>query len=421
MKITQLELHNFKGIQSLTLSLEESLTVFIGINGAGKSTILEALAISLSWVVARIRHAGAPGRGIQELDIHNNAPFALIKATTDSGEVWQLVKVRKGVPRPNENSELQHISTYAKNVQEQLSSSQQQCSIPVFVYYPVNRAVLDIPLRIRQTHEFSVLEAYDEALTSGANFRRFFEWFRHREDLENETRRDEKTDFMDKQLTAVRKALKEFLPDFEEFRVKRQPLRMIAIKQGSEIRIDQLSDGEKCLMAMIGDLARRLAIANPVLDNPLLGEGVVLIDEIELHLHPAWQRNFIAKLTQVFPHCQFVLSTHSPQVLGEIRGNCIRRLQVDKAGKIQCYATKQALGLDSAQILEELMNSSRRNSQTDKELKNIFVLIENEQFAEAKIAIATLKKRLNGDIPEIVDAEAWIAMLEAEVEEDQPV
>jgi predicted ATP-binding protein involved in virulence len=64
-----------------------------------------------------------------------------------------------------------------------------EVNLPVFVYYPVNRAVLDIPLRIREKHRFDLLSAYDESLTSGANFRTFFEWFREREDLENENLR----------------------------------------------------------------------------------------------------------------------------------------------------------------------------------------------------------------------------------------
>lgn len=208
------------------------------------------------------------------------------------------------------------------------------------------------------------------------------------------------------------------MPDFENLRVKRNPLRMIAMKHGSEIRIDQLSDGEKCLMAMIGDLARRLAIANPTLDDPLTGEGVVLIDEIELHLHPAWQRNFITKLIHVFSHCQFVLSTHSPQVLGEVPGSCLRILHREETGEIQCYTPKQALGLDSAEILEELMGSSRREKQTDKELNDIFVLIDQGRFAEAKTTIALLKEKLNGGIPEMVRAEGLIAMLESDIEGD---
>ena len=157
-------------------------------------------------------------------------------------------------------------------------------------YYPVNRAVLDIPLRIKERHSFDLLSAYSDSLTGGANFRAFFEWFREREDLENENRKyadqlikPEGYQFPDRQLEAVRAALMLFMPEFTNLTVRRNPLRMEVEKNGKTLRVNQLSDGEKCLMAMVGDLARRMAIANPVRPNPLEGEGIILIDEIDLH------------------------------------------------------------------------------------------------------------------------------------------
>ena len=78
----------------------------------------------------------------------------------------------------------------------------------------------------------------------------------------------------------------------------------------------QLSDGEKCTLALFGDIARRLAIANPSLDDPLQGDGVVLIDELELHMHTSWQRKVIFMLKKTFPNIQFIITTHSPQILG---------------------------------------------------------------------------------------------------------
>ena len=80
----------------------------------------------------------------------------------------------------------------------------------------------------------------------------------------------------------------------------------------------QLSDGEKCTLALFGDIARRLAIANPSLDDPLQGDGVVLIDELELHMHTSWQRKVISMLKKTFPNIQFIITTHSPQILGEV-------------------------------------------------------------------------------------------------------
>ncbi len=417
-KIDIIQLHNFRGIRRLDIDLD-NITIFVGNNGAGKSTILDAIAILLSWVIARVRHTGASGRLIQEIDIHNQAKYSLLKLQLGSAKnrdeivQWQLVKGRAGAPKPMESSELQNVSLYAKAIQNNLEQDQ---TLPTFVYYPVNRAVLDIPLQIRTKHFFdNPLEAHADALTSGVNFRHFFEWFRHREDFENERKLEQleqdTTIFIDKQLDAVRQALQHFLPDLAEFKVRRIPLRLSVKKRGIEIQVDQLSDGEKCLIAMIGDLARRLAIANPQANEPLKGFGVVLIDEIELHLHPAWQRNLIRQLAQTFPNCQFLLSTHSPQILGEVSGKNVRLLH-SKEGEVTCSTPDQALGLDSSEIIEELMNATKRDLDTTKDLSSIFNLIDEENFILARQEISRLKMRLNGSIPEIVRAEALIAMLD---------
>ena len=86
-------------------------------------------------------------------------------------------------------------------------------------------------------------------------------------------------------------------------------------KFGKEIRVDLLSDGEKCTLAMFGDLARRMALANPNLVNPLNGEGLVLIDEVELHMHPSWQRRILGVLKTIFPNIQFILTTDSKNIV----------------------------------------------------------------------------------------------------------
>ena len=85
---------------------------------------------------------------------------------------------------------------------------------------------------------------------------------------------------------------------------------LIITKDGLDIDVNQLSAGEKSVILLIADLAMRLTIANPSLENPLEGEGIVLIDEIDLHLHPQWQRNILPALLATFSKCQFIVTTH---------------------------------------------------------------------------------------------------------------
>ena len=83
---------------------------------------------------------------------------------------------------------------------------------------------------------------------------------------------------------------------------------------------------------MVGDLARRIAIANPALEDPLAGVGVVLIDEVDLHLHPGWQRHVVSALEETFPNCQFLVSTHSPQIVSHVAPERIWILERSTSG-----------------------------------------------------------------------------------------
>ena len=117
----------------------------------------------------------------------------------------------------------------------------------------------------------------------------------------------------DPQYFAVLHALEIFMPGYSNLRIQRKPrMRMMINKGKQQLDILQLSQGEKSLLALVGDIARRLAMMNPLLEDPLKGEGIILIDEIDLHLHPHWQRNIVRRLRETFPNCQFILTTHSP-------------------------------------------------------------------------------------------------------------
>ena len=183
---------------------------------------------------------------------------------------------------------------------------------------PVDRAIASVPVNLHKA-EPQIWDVYKDALSGNSNFRSFFEWYRRQEDIENEMIRDDSS-YRDHSLEAVRKAMATFFPDFSELRVRRRPRQAMIVKKGEQVvEFTQLSQGEKCYLSLVCDIARRLAIANPNMQNPLDGEGIILVDEIDLHLHPKWQSEIVSKLTSVFKNCQFFLSTHSPLVLSDIR------------------------------------------------------------------------------------------------------
>ena len=241
--------------------------------------------------------------------------------------------------------------------------------------------------------------------------RSFFEWF------EKKTRNkpeepgcllpNNTATYPDPQLEAVRKALSQFMPEFQNLTVRRSPLRMEVEKNGRTLTVNQLSDGEKCLMALIGDMARRLAIANPGHENPLEGKGIFLIDEIDLHLHPIWQQILVPRLNIVFPKCQFLITTHSPHVITHVPPENLFLLEMAKEGLILNEAS-ESYGKTVERVLEDLMGmDTTRPKQVDHDIKEIFRQINDGNLQQAKQAIQALEKSIGAD-PELIRANILI-------------
>jgi predicted ATP-binding protein involved in virulence len=415
MKVKQLSVQSFRGIGDLTIKFRETQpTVFIGVNGAGKSSILDCLAILLSHFVGRLRTSlgykrpsADARRFFEEQDVKKGREEVYAEVSTSlylwDEVTWSLTRRESKTVR--KDVELRPVIDY---IHERLDLV--EANLPLVVYYPVNRTVVEIPLGVSKEEILKNLEpikTYDGALTGKIDFSSFFAWFRQREDLENELRLVEDHRYRDNQLEVVRKAISSLLPDFDELRVRRSPLSMTISKQGQELIVNQLSDGEKCLLAMVGDLARRLAIANPGLADPLQGEGVVLIDEIELHLHPAWQREVIPALTRTFPNCQFIVTTHSPQVVSQVKPEGIYLLERTPQGVIARHP-ESSYGRDSNRILEDVMGVPERPQTIKDSLRQLFRLIEEGNLDSARQLQHQLEQQIGDDEPEFARADVLI-------------
>ncbi len=407
MRLNSINIEGFRGIPNLQLEFPKQVNVLVGVNGVGKSAVLDCTAILLSRLIGRIRSSAGTGRYFTHSDINNRRQW-----TRNEIEIafqgkplrWSVVKTRRGQQKQS-ISGLVDLRRDVELFRSKLAEDE-AARLPLAVYYPVNRAVLDIPLRIRKRHPFDRLAAYDQALSGEwSSFRVFFEWFREREDLENENRLD-RPEFRDSQLQAVRTATERFLAGFKGLKVRRSPLRMVVEQHGEELIVNQLSDGEKCTLAMAGDLARRMAIANPAMADPLQGEAVVLIDEIDLHLHPEWQRRIIAALTKTFPKCQFLLSTHSPPILGHLDSKSIWILQRTKSG-VSAKRPDDAYGQTTDRILEDIMGVPPRPKEVQNTLNKLFRAIERGEMMEAKQLLSHMQLKVGPD-PDLVKASVLI-------------
>ncbi|WP_201555720.1 AAA family ATPase [Psychrobacter sp. 72-O-c] len=488
MEIEKLTLHNLGRFENLEVDFaptednRSNVTVFIGNNGAGKTSILEALATSLSWFVARMRSEKGSGTAIDELAIIDNAPAASITLHLSddiqtvseaalSSYQWTLVKARKG-RKSDKPSSLSELTKLADNYR-QLLTDDANASLPLIAYYPVERSVLDIPLKIMGKHSFSQIEGYESALNQGVDFRRFFEWFREREDIENEeqSRRVElffdkdlsvfdkmkvmlkdyaddsykreqdnievvkgngvesigmnvqdvldkienlkssKYKHQDKQLNAVRVAISAFMPNLSNIRVQRKPrLHMAVDKDGKSLNVMQLSQGEKSLMALVGDIARRLAMMNPTLENPLHGDGIILIDEVDMHLHPSWQRNLVQRFTDTFPNCQIILSTHSPLVISDQKDILVYLLS---NGEID--ALPPLYGEDVNTVLLEAMDTNIRNPDINDQLSDLLDAIHDADISAAKTLLETLEAELPSGNMELAKARLLLRKKELQI------
>lgn len=161
----------------------------------------------------------------------------------------------------------------------------------------------------------------------------------------------------------------------------------------------ELSDGYRNMTAMVADLAWRASVLNPHLlgDAPSLTPGVVLIDEVDLHLHPRWQRRVLGDLLRAFPQVQFVVTTHSPQVISSAKPEWIRIL-TDKGVVTSTYAR----GLDSNRILSDLMGVSSRPEETARQIAEAYGAIEAGKLEEAKRSLDELSALLGPLDPAVV-------------------
>ena len=211
-------------------------------------------------------------------------------------------------------------------------------------------------------------------------------------------------------LKVLRSAVSAFLPEYSNLRSEGDGKPSLLIdKGGTTLNVRQLSDGERGVVALVLDLARRLSQANPSLKDPLReGSAIVLIDELDLHLHPTWQRTIVERLTTTFPKCQFIATTHSPQIIGEVSHD---KIQIIADNRI--FPPMHSFGLDSSRVLSEVMDVSPRNRTVEDLLGVLANLIDKEDFDRAREKLRELEDSLGPDDPEITRARSLMAFLES--------
>lgn len=408
MRLDNVELENFRAIGSAKLELQGKSTVIFGINGTGKSSILRAINLLYANIINQVvnRKELKQNYTIQLDDIKYGKQETKISAVIDLEDEkikYYRKMIRKTGRRIHDNNSLKQITEI---FHEKYITDEEQGNISIFVNYGTNRLVLDIPLRIRTRHIFDIYSAFEKSIENRIDFRTFFEWYRNQEDYENEYKiKTGDLNYQDRALSAVRSAIMSMLDNCSNLRVARKPRLEMKIDKGNiSLNVSQMSDGEKCTMALLGDLARRLTLANPTLENPLLGEGVVLIDEIELHMHPAWQRRILNVLSTTFPNLQFIVTTHSPIILSEADEKYNLFFMSCEDNDIKVSLISQLHGYDANAVLEQFMGTSSINPETEKFIDSIYELIEQGDYSLAEEKIEELSEITSDNHQDVIMA-----------------
>jgi len=418
ISLKSIDLENFRGVKKLHLDFSK-VTVFVGKNGAGKSTVLDAIAIGLSWFSRHMVNLQSKGFSISESDIGigTNETNVELNALIEEKEVtWSISKVKPGTGLAKYKSSFKELDKKIKNMLGNYITPENP--LPLVAYYSVHRTVQNIAVESNtDASSERISELYQDAIGGDRqNFQGFFEWFRKKEDLEHQRQKEQNNpNYVDKQLEIVRKAVLEILGEdiFSDLRIDRatEPAKMIATKGSDILDINQLSDGEKCLLGMVGDLARRFALANPSETNsPLDGSGVVLIDEIELHLHPQLQREIIGYLTKTFPNCQFIITTHSAPVVSHSHYPVILVKNTPDGVKV---VSQKTYGRDTSQLLNETFGARTRPDEVQAKFDQIAVHLDRDEAKEASKILSELKSIVGEDDLEVVHLNAMISFLDA--------
>lgn len=384
MKLTKLHIENFKGFETLDVEFHPNFNIVVGINGTGKSSLLEASKIAIGSLFLELDKIkdkiSSPSILPENVRLHNLETqyptiihaFAEIDSelctNKDSCSVeWKRVLEKYG--GRTLKTQAKEMSNISENLQKIIRKNDDK-SLPLIAYFSTDRFKKE-KKDVGVTARGSRLRGYYNALDQLTNIKFFLELFKT--ETLFELQHQEKSI----QLEVVKRAVEECIEDCQKiyYDVSYDKL-LIDVKSANElIPFLSLSDGVRSTLSLVMEIAFRCYLLNPYLgvDAAKLTEGVVLIDEIDLHLHPTWQKKIVADLRRAFPNLQFIVTTHAPLVIGSLREGALFNISENKL-----YQFQNQFGRDANAILKE-MDTEPMDDELQNDIDNYFILIENEK------------------------------------------
>lgn len=379
MKIREFTVTNFRGFEGeRRFPVSDRVTVVAGVNGRGKTSVLDGMALLISRLFRSLGLSSGNQRTISAADVHGGCEDASLAMRVHCAGVPLDFSVAF---RPD--SKNVRASPIAPAVKHEITHNygdpnRADDQAPIAVYYTTDRAGLRLPRSLPTDLPSGQQLAHNGALSNRmVDYRDFMARYR----LWQSQGRS-------KELRAFETALGVFLEGFAKVEVEVEPLRITVQKQGHRLALAQLSDGERSFIAVLGDMVRRLALANPDLDDPLQGHGVVLIDELELHLHPKWQREVVQGLRQTFPNIQFIGTTHSPFVIQSLGPGELINLDPEELGE---YSDRSIEDIAEHVMGVELPQKSQRYLEMMAAAEEYYRLLRRAGVAQEEIRAAEEK------------------------------
>jgi predicted ATP-binding protein involved in virulence len=450
---------NYKKITELSLNFDKKLTVIIGENGAGKTSILEGIFKNISVIINNIIKIDVNGLLLTDGEVNNSINYTAEVGVENYCEFscnfsygnnskleGSLVKKAKG-SNSKKKSKYDDYKMYGAIWRE--VNSIQTVNLPLFSYYGVDRISFDKKKNNeRNFNNLSRFDAYNLSMSGSSSFNDLLKWLIHsikkktgaddyiklhnqiialkgmsldendvlNKILKNKINEYEALSFSEKNddsVEIIEKLFKEIYPEFKEIILDMSSGNdEILLDFGSrKVNIKQLSDGQRVYLGLIADIAYKLILLNPHLANPLHGHGIVLIDEVELHLHPKWQQQSIINLQKIFPYVQFIITTHSPHVLSTVDKNSIKILTDNSVVQSPILQTK---GVISSDVLERIMGTSAtppvREAFLLQDLSNLIDQNEYESL-EAERKYNELVEHFGDNHPEIFKIKSKIELM----------
>lgn len=434
MRFDSIHLTNYRCHADLQVDFKPGFNVIVGINGSGKTSLLKAVCDALTGFsnymslpngnhqalldanIARLKVEATHGRYRFEAEY----PVKVVATAEAFGHesvcIWTTQKSSQ-VDHPQQSGQLpgQIWQSKQQAAGSQGDEARARLALPIVAFYRANRHWSQ-----PQPHEMQAATARN-ARTDG-----YASWWDASLDsialqtwvigkcLERlQTSSETGTPFDEIQsdeLALVNQALASAVEGTKglKYDLKQKSLLVEWSSSPNSAReptgFENLSDGQRAVIGLVADIARRMCVLNPQLGMEVTKEtpGVVLVDELDMHLHPRWQRILTSGLKRAFPQVQFIVASHSPQVLGELKPEEIILLRPDGTTHPQV-----SYGLTSSQVLEEIMGADARTPEVEKRLSEIFELLERSELSTARSKLEELEANAPG-IPELAGAQALL-------------